>query len=152
MEANRDTFTRLQANTRTLPAVQLRNVAVADHEGTVSLGRGRDSWASSTLTNGVSGQGDQEEVPCRTLDSLLDELVLERVDLLKVDIEGAEYEAFAAFDRWELIGTIVLEWHGDMLERPVSDLQALLPRHEVIATPLRGLPGRYFVRADPVAC
>jgi FkbM family methyltransferase len=148
VEANRDTFARLQANTRMLCAAQLRNVAVTGRNGIVSLRAGRDSWASSVLA-GESGRGDMD-VPSRTLSGLIEDLGLERIDLLKVDIEGAEYEAFASFDRWDMIGTIVLEWHGDMIGRPVSDLRALLPRHEVVASSLRDAPGRYFVRADPI--
>jgi FkbM family methyltransferase len=152
VEANRDTFARLRANAKMLSVVELRNVAVTGHDGTVSLRAGRDSWASSVLADDYDrpAKASMEEVPARTLGGLLEELGLERVDLLKVDIEGAEYEAFAAFEHWESIGTIVMEWHGDMLDRPLADLEALLPAHRVSATPLRDAPGRYFLRAEPV--
>ena len=40
---------RLKANTETVPELEVRNVAVAGHDGTTPLYVGQESWASSTL-------------------------------------------------------------------------------------------------------
>jgi FkbM family methyltransferase len=56
---------------------------------------------------------ERRTVRCATLQEVCDRHVLERIDLLKVDCEGGEYDIFldapdALFDR---IGSIVFEWH-----------------------------------------
>jgi FkbM family methyltransferase len=46
---------------------------------------------------------EQVRVPARTLDSILDEACVSAVDLLVVDVEGAELDVLAGFDlaRWQ---------------------------------------------------
>jgi len=85
-------------------------------------------------------------VRCTTLDSILDANDLRRVDLLKMDIEGAEYEvlyrARACFDR---ILEIRMEYHDiDRTEQNVDSLKRFLTAHgyrisrERASTPTNG--------------
>ena len=138
---------RLRENTRSLPRAELREVALAGHDGSVLLTVGRDSWASSTLATGTGGSS--VEVRAVTLETLIDELAIDRVDLLKLDIEGSELAALAAVRRWDRIGTIVLEWHGDLHGQPVTMLRDLLPAHHHRASPISGEPQRSYVVAWP---
>jgi hypothetical protein len=61
-----------------------------------------------------------EIVPAKTLAQVLREHGLDHVDLLKVDIEGGEYEAILGspelFER-KMVGAIALELHPQCLER-----------------------------------
>lgn len=53
-------------------------------------------------------------VPCRTLDSVLHELKFDRVDILKIDIEGAEYQVIhrsLADGSLEKVGQFLVEFH-----------------------------------------
>lgn len=50
--------------------------------------------SSSVLFSDQGGIGKQIKIPCVDLDSLLKDLGLPRVDFIKMDIEGAEIEAF----------------------------------------------------------
>jgi FkbM family methyltransferase len=94
---------------------------VSDKAGTARL-----SLASSTIT-GSSSLFRPTKYPLRTeevqsfrLSDLLDRLGLERCDLMKVDIEGAEYDVFmSAADvlKKGLIQNIALEFHPWILER-----------------------------------
>jgi FkbM family methyltransferase len=61
--------------------------------------------------NGASGT----QVSGRTLEQILDENNLPHVDLLKMDIEGSEYEVLLSAPQKTLaqIGRIALEYHGD---------------------------------------
>ncbi|HUE95064.1 MAG TPA: FkbM family methyltransferase [Longimicrobiaceae bacterium] len=96
LEPERANFERLRANVALngLPVETLR-VAVTDHRGTETLRvlpphrRGHHTLAPAA--DAVATQ----TVPCTTLDDLLERHGLERVDLLKVDVEGAEPEVFA---------------------------------------------------------
>ena len=85
-------------------------------------------------------------IRCTTLDAILDANDLRRVDLLKMDIEGAEYEvlyrARACFDR---IREIRMEYHDvDRKEQNVDSLKGFLTAHgyrishERASTPTNG--------------
>jgi FkbM family methyltransferase len=52
-------------------------------------------------------------VPCVSLGSILDSRDVEKVDFLKVDCEGAEYEMFRTLDErhWDRIQRIAMEFH-----------------------------------------
>ena len=56
-----------------------------------------------------------ERVRCevRSLSSVIDELGLERIDLLKLDVEGSEHEVFAGLEErhWPLIRQVAAEVH-----------------------------------------
>jgi FkbM family methyltransferase len=70
-------------------------VAVGDHDGTIVLRPGkRPGWSTtvggSEVDAVVDGDAEPIEVPLRRLSSLLPELGVDKVDALKVDVEGAE--------------------------------------------------------------
>jgi FkbM family methyltransferase len=93
--------------------------AASDVEGSLTLGTyGAGSDDSSnfgvTSTTTVAGDGRSFSVPARPLDGVLDEAGVDRVHLLKMDIEGAERRAFSGLERRlraALIDRIVLELH-----------------------------------------
>ena len=65
--------------------------AVSDHNGTV-----RFDTSSSNLGEGrIASEG--REVSARTLLSILDEAGLDRIDMLKIDVEGHEVPALAPY-------------------------------------------------------
>ncbi|HYJ80936.1 MAG TPA: FkbM family methyltransferase [Longimicrobiaceae bacterium] len=88
-------FARLQANLRAnrLAQAAAYPVAAADVRGPLVL-RGHDAdggnWGASTLLHRAGDPGERYAVEGRTVDDLLDELKLGRVELLKLDVEGAE--------------------------------------------------------------
>ena len=69
----------------------------------------RNSFYQSTFT----GAGKPIEVECTTLADLIDEHGLDRVDLLKLDCEGGEYDILmnAGTDVFSRISAIALEIH-----------------------------------------
>jgi FkbM family methyltransferase len=87
------------------------------------------------------------KVHCTTLAEILDANQLEHVDLLKMDIEGAEYEVFCQTPPryFERIKEIRMEYHNlDTKERNVARLKDFLSNHgyhitrEQINTPTNG--------------
>ncbi len=60
-----------------------------------------------------SGPGREVDVECTTLPELLDELRISRVDLLKIDTEGAEYDILLTCDPATLarVQAIAVEIH-----------------------------------------
>lgn len=101
IEAHPETFRCLEA---TIERSGLRNVtavncAIADQDGELSISGGPTHLGPSHLMNTVLNSGGGTKVPARTLDSLADELGVGQIDLLKMNIEGAEKLAVEGFDR-----------------------------------------------------
>jgi FkbM family methyltransferase len=71
-----------------------------------------ESHVSHSITN-IQGTSDSTfEAMCRSLPSLMHELGHVRIDLLKLDIEGAEYEVLRPVLRGEITPTILaVEFH-----------------------------------------
>lgn len=66
---------------------------------------------------GVPGAPRTESVPLRRLDDLLQEQRLDRVDLLKLDVEGSEVAALEGLgDRLQRVGAIVAEVHERQID------------------------------------
>jgi FkbM family methyltransferase len=105
------TFRRLYRNVGSWPGVELHNVAVAERDGPTRFSSARQGWISS-----LSGGGDLVVVEARSFRGLMEEVGY--VDLLKVDVEGAEWQILD--DRaLQSVGAIVGEYHdtGDEAAR-----------------------------------
>jgi FkbM family methyltransferase len=81
-----------------LPQVRLVHAAAAAAPGVLSLvgfDEHSDNWGTSRIAGATSKSRTLCEVSARSIDDLLDEFGLEIVDLVKMDIEGAEGMALA---------------------------------------------------------
>ncbi|MCC5606699.1 FkbM family methyltransferase [Nostoc sp. CHAB 5834] len=99
IEANPIVFERLQKNIANYPNVQAVCCAIGNENGTVTLHITSMDQSSSILPLKVSSEiypmikeTEQITVPCKTIDSLLEELNLNPADfnILNIDIQGAE--------------------------------------------------------------
>jgi len=112
--------------------VRARCLALSDTDGAQTLHHGGQcpslhwSGAGSTAT----------EVPTRTLRSFLAAEGIERVDFLKMDCEGAEFDILLAAGPEELsrIRRIVMEYHNLSPEKNHRVLAAHLERHGFTVT------------------
>jgi FkbM family methyltransferase len=84
--------------------VDVRNRALWHEQGTISFATGGHTGG------GAAGNGD-ESVQTVTLDDVISELGA--VDLLKIDIEGAEYDVLSSAGQLAAIGAVVGELHDD---------------------------------------
>jgi FkbM family methyltransferase len=115
IEPSPDPYSRL---VRGIELNGLRNVrplrlAIGAHSGAARLDVSATESALHHLTDEGQSDGATVEVPQRTLRGLLEDLGIERCDLLKLDCEGAEYDALLASDGRTLarIDRICLEYH-----------------------------------------
>jgi FkbM family methyltransferase len=129
VEAAPDTFARLDANVAGLPSVCALHLAVGSDDP-VYIDLALPSAERQASRRGVV-------VPSKTLARLLDDLGWDQVDLMKIDIEGAEHAVFAdpAMSR---VRAIVGEMHG------TGELRALLPGFDVDANPAIGSAATMF--------
>jgi len=84
---------RLEAFERERPEDTNLSLAIGDHDGTAMLTRPPVAGWATTLDPALTGFDPADrtiEVSIRRLDTLLPELGVERIDVLKIDVEGAE--------------------------------------------------------------
>ena len=101
----------IDANQLNAEVVQM---AVAGAAGEVCYRR-HPSHSRHRLEPGDTGGGEQVRVPAITLAGLLDHLGLDQVDLLKVDIEGAEQHLLDGVIEWaSRVRVMLLELHHNI--------------------------------------
>ena len=112
VEPNYENFEILTRNVEHIPRIIPIHAALADDDGFVEMYNnfGRH-WGITTLhlsTNAVS-----ERVISYSLDSLIAKYLKEGyVDILKLDVEGAELSIFHGAKRWiQNIGALIVETH-----------------------------------------
>lgn len=93
-EPEPDNYSRLQENTSGFPQVTVVNAAVSDQDGELRLFAPKNRelrGVFSIYQDGDLVSDDYCTVPAWSLQSVFDQHGIERCDLLKIDVEGAEY-------------------------------------------------------------
>lgn len=90
------TYERLQAETAEEPRIRCFNLGLADEVGRMTIHYRPDASAHATFT-AYPHVGAAQELECEVVtgDAFLRAQALERVDLLKLDVEGAEHLVLA---------------------------------------------------------
>jgi FkbM family methyltransferase len=126
LEPDRSNYAMLQRNVKRLgERAVAKNLAVWSEDGVLGLvatdeqGGPLGAWGVRTVSPDVN---TVERVSCRSLPSLLGELGVDEIDILKVDIEGAELELFSSDGLSWLpkVKLLIVETHERF--RPGSDL------------------------------
>lgn len=79
--------------------VRVYGAAASDRPGTLRLSLHEASELNELLTDNATASGSVETVSCITLDDLVAESSLNRVDWLKIDAEGHEMQVLAGAER-----------------------------------------------------
>jgi FkbM family methyltransferase len=116
IEAEAANFDILARNVRPYPAIIPIHAALWNHDGEINV-READpatgvggNWAFVTRDGqGTDGQG--ANVRAITMPTLMKEMQVQAVDLVKIDIEGAEKEVFAAGDWMTSVRCLMIELH-----------------------------------------
>jgi FkbM family methyltransferase len=96
LEPEAGNYRRLERNTRFYPNIQCLRGALWKNLGSVSLKNpASDSWAFQ-----VAEAANGDCIPCHTVDSLMVANGWKAIDLLKIDIEGAERDVFSSGTSW----------------------------------------------------
>ena len=130
IEPDPETFAKLERNVAGDPRIRPVNAAAAAEPGEVLLFRPPGYSIASSLRRS-DDRGAYARVRAETLDRLCSELGLARIDLVKIDVEGAELEAFRGFSRLDAVPLIVGEAHPDLLGDQLGAFFALLDGFEV---------------------
>lgn len=145
IEPHPDTFTRLRENTQQCKNVELVAAALHVEDGHVNLFGGNQSWAASLIP--AKNLRTCHRVPAITLDRLACEHNLERIDLLKLNIEGSETAVLRSTGVLDRVRTIVFEYHDELADMPLDELLDRLAGFEVRSIQ-RHSPGHVVVVAE----
>jgi FkbM family methyltransferase len=128
------TFALLKRNVlaNNLSNVQCHKCAVSSKTGKQTLYIDVGSTADTTVASRVKEPATvtTQEVDCLTLDDLFTRCGISRCNFMKVDVEGAEFEIFAAASRqtFDKIDVIAMEYH-EHEDRRHEELSELLESH-----------------------
>lgn len=128
-EPDPDSFARLQANVGALEGVTIDSRAVAAGPGEALFNSVPNSLASSLITH--DGGGHAVAVRTVGLDGIVEELRLDCIDLLKLDVEGAEYDVLANATRLGIVRAIAGELHPRLVSVTPDEFFALLADFDV---------------------
>jgi FkbM family methyltransferase len=140
LEPDPRAFARLQANVGGFDGVTLLKVAAAATNGRRPFYPATSTWLSS-LHRPARTREEPIEVETRTIDSLLGELGVDDVDLLKIDVEGAEAEILPGFAGLANVRAVVGEIHPDVVRDPAALVRLLEERFDLQV--LRPQPDRW---------
>lgn len=116
IEPERKNFEMLQRNVEKYPNVVAVHAALWDRSGEIELvDPGLGNWGFMTGDQERSDRPVSEmrhKVPAVTIPEIIERFGLDRIDLLKVDIEGAEREVFQDSSSWiGKVDSLVVELH-----------------------------------------
>jgi FkbM family methyltransferase len=134
VEADPDNYAMLCENTATEPRIiPIHACVVATPRETVHFDNEGPAWGRKS---GATQKGTS--VPALTLDELLARYEMKCIDLLKMDIEGAEREVLAVGNYLDAVHHVVAELHD---EYGFADFSKDVAAHGLIASPPTSLGG-----------
>ena len=117
------------------PRSEVLRYALADRDGTQTLYEFRTRQGSNTLHQHVADAAREKygeviharEVACRTLDGIVRDLALAQINMVKIDVEGFEYQVLSGAQAMlrDHRPMILLEWHSDFFAGRMDDAHAL---------------------------
>ena len=109
VEPNPDNLALLRANTSFLAdRLTILEGAASDRPGEARFSDSDWSWGGHLVDNGPSTRS----VRCLTLDEIMSKYRIDAIDILKVDIEGAEKQIVSRDPGWlSRVGCVVIELH-----------------------------------------
>lgn len=109
--------------------------------GYEAIARLMPAWSKSLVARYLTGKKESFSCPMTTLSAFMARRGLPKIDLLKIDVEGAEHHVFEGIHEadWPRIGAVVAEVHD--VEGRLSAVQSLLRRHGLTKQTVEIEPG-----------
>lgn len=145
-EPNPALYKRLKETTKAFSNIHPYQRAVADTEGMRVLYTHPDAPLSGSLVNRNEAWGSVS-VTSSSLSSLVKEFGIERVDILKFDIEGGEQWLFSHEQDRKILRFIIGEVHLDLMGKTQDGFEKLLSDFS-IGTRARTGAHRYIINAS----
>jgi len=124
-------FDRLRKTVGNYKTVTIEKKAIDTKDGGVATIYIHPLGHSGSSNFPITGS-KSEQIPTTSLDAIVQKHNLSSIDILKVDIEGLEYEVFKTFKNLSRVKYILVEIHPAQSGRSQSDFLSLLPNFTVI--------------------
>lgn len=111
IEAEASNFDVLARNVRPYPAIMPIHAALWNRDGEISVCEADPATGVSGNWAFVTREGPGVKIRAITMPTLMKELQIQAVDLVKIDIEGAEKEVFEAGDWIKSVRCLMIELH-----------------------------------------
>jgi FkbM family methyltransferase len=111
IEAEASNFDMLTRNTRPYPAIIPMHAALWNRDGEISVGEPDPATGANGHWAFVTRDGAGDKVRAVTMRTLMKEMQIETVDLIKIDIEGAEKEVFEESNWLKHVRCLMIELH-----------------------------------------
>ena len=116
IEAEPSNFRMLEKNVHSYPQITPVHAALWNQSGEISVGSPEGNTAETAFVTSETITG--QRVRAATVPTIMREFGVEEIDLLKVDIEGAEKEVFECCDWASKVRCLMVETHDRL--RPGS--------------------------------
>lgn len=136
-EPNPDNYLILKRNIASFDGVKAYNFALSDVNQTNKLYISDGSMSSSLFQRYPKQMSI--DVQCRSLDSIVKELGIRKIDLVKFDIEGEEYKVFRSFKNKHGTDYLIGEVHPDLMKASLRRFLSLFPGYKQKIVPLNGV-------------
>jgi len=134
VEPEDSNYKLLVANTKRFPNIKTIKAALWSHNTSVNI----VNPDASECEYQVSETNDKNEIAAITVEDAMSELDTERIDILKMDIEGSEIEVFRTSGSWiDKIGAIVLETHDRYRPGCTQALETAIRGREFVINKLK---------------
>lgn len=123
-------FEMLTRNTTSNPNIELVNAGVWSSNANLRISnKSSEKWA---FTVEEVPEGQPFDIRAVTIDSILENSGFDKIDILKIDIEGSEKEIFSKnADKWlPKVNVLVLELHDRMIEGCSDALYGAIVRED----------------------
>jgi FkbM family methyltransferase len=111
IEPEPSNFAVLARNIRPYPSIVPVHAALWSRDGEISISSPEPNGGTKGKDGFVTHDGPGTRVRAITLQTLMREMRINSIDLLKVDIEGAEKEVFEACDWMRVVRCLMIELH-----------------------------------------
>jgi FkbM family methyltransferase len=111
VEPEASNFSVLVQNVERYPNILPMQAALWNRDGEIALSAASPSESPFSMVGFVAHEGEGVPVRAVTLPTLMKETQLTSIDVLKVDIEGAEKEVFESSDWMDRVRCLLIELH-----------------------------------------
>jgi FkbM family methyltransferase len=116
------TLELLQRNVGDDPRIHLYPYALSDHEETARLHLHPLNGGENSLKADVKTDGETIQVPVKDAATVLHQIGLSYIDILKIDTEGCEVEILASLQPYlPYVGIVMIEYHSEMDRRRIDN-------------------------------
>jgi FkbM family methyltransferase len=143
LEPDPTAFRRLLQNVASFPGIRPFPLAAAAENGSLTLYSNTGSTMSSSVHR-RSQHLESRQVEAITLDEFVRQQRIDAVDILKIDIEGAEFDVLRSTLCLDRVRFVVGEVHEDLMSASWEEFQGLLCDFELVDSPTA--PRRRLIR------